>query len=159
MTASLTQTSTFGTRLTLGQSSGMTSQTGVQAQVGFLGSFGEGIGLDSQSVSNQSTSGIQISHFRNTVVTADNQKAIGRAYWGPLGDLFVILVNPTFSASQRADGTILYSMQNIEQVLIVPAWKLLRPGTDPIASAVPADARQRLLQLDPFITNLNLFFS
>jgi hypothetical protein len=56
---------------------------------------GEGVGFSqSQSVTNQSTSGIQVSHFRTTVVTADNQKALGRADWGPLGDIFVILVNP-----------------------------------------------------------------
>ena len=92
MTASLTQSESYGTRFTVGQSSGMVAEQGVQAKVDFLGLFGEGVGFSqSQSVSNQSTSGIQVSHFRNTVVTADNQKAIGRAYWGPLGDIFVIL--------------------------------------------------------------------
>ena len=159
MTASLTQSESFGTRLTLGESSGMESQSGVQFKVDFLGLVGEGVGLSqSQSITNQSTSGIQVSHFRTTVITADNQKAIGRAYWGPLGDLFVILVNPAFAVSRRANGTLLYSMTQIEQVLAIPAWKLLRPGEDPIANAVPANVRQQLLQLDPFITNLQLFF-
>jgi hypothetical protein len=105
MTASLTQSESYGTRFTIGESSGMESQSGVEFKVDFLGIFGEGVGFSqSQSTSNQSTSGIQVSHFRNTVVTADNQKAIGRAYWGPLGDMFVILVNPMFAASRRADG-------------------------------------------------------
>src|SRR5262249_11175683 len=39
-----------------------------------------------------------------------------------------------------------------------PAWKLLRPGTDPIASAIPPEVRRRLLELDPFIKNLDQFF-
>jgi hypothetical protein len=159
MTASLTQSESYGTRFTIGESSGMQSQTGVQFKVDVLGLFGEGVGFSqSQSTTNTATSGIQVSHFRSTVVTADNQKAIGRAYWGPLGDLFVILVNPTFEASRRADGTILYALSGIEQVLAIPAWKLLRPDGDPIASAVPADVRRQLLGLDPFIRNLDLFF-
>jgi hypothetical protein len=159
MTASLTQSESYGTRFTLGESSGMESQSGVQFKVDVLGLVGEGVGFSqSQSITNQSTSGIQVSHFRTTVITADNQKAIGRAYWGPLGDLFVILVNPAFAVSRRADGTLLYSMTQIEQVLAIPAWKLLRPSEDPIANVIPANVRQQLLQLDPFITNLQFFF-
>lgn len=159
MTASLTQSSSYGTRFTIGQSSGMHTETGVETKVDVLGLMGAGVGFtQSQSTSNESTSGIQVSHFRSTIVTADNQKAIGRAYWGPLGDIFVILVNPNFAASRRADGTILYSLRRIEQVLLIPAWKLLRPQGDPIASSVPADVRRRLLELDPFIHNLDLFF-
>jgi hypothetical protein len=159
MTNALSQTSSFGSQFTLGNSSSFQSDTSVTLKIDFLGLIGEGVGFsNSQSVSNQSAGGIKVSHFRNTVVTADNQKAIGRAYWGPLNDVFVILVNPNFAASRRADGTILYCTQNIEQVLVIPARLLLRPGNDPIANLIPADSRQRLLQLDPFITNLNLFF-
>lgn len=159
MTASLTQSESYGTRFTIGESSGIESQTGAQLKVDFLGLLGEGIGSSqSQSMTNQSTSGIQISHFRTTVVTADNHQAIGRAYWGPLGDIFVILVNPSFTASRRADGTILYALKQIEQVLVIPAYKLLRPDGDPIAGAVPADVRRRLLELDPFLHNLDSFF-
>jgi hypothetical protein len=118
----------------------MESQTGVQLKVDFLGLFREGVGFSQpQSTTNQSTSAIQVSHLRSTVVTADNQKAIGRAYWGPLGDLFVILVNPSFAASRRADATILYALKQIEQVLSSPS------------SVVPADVRRRLLELDPFL--------
>ena len=159
MTNSLTQTETFGTRLTLGESQGMQSDSGEQVKVSILGLVGEGIGFsNSQSMSNQSVSGIQISHFRNTIVTADNQKAVGRAYWGPLNDIFVILVNPSFAASRRADGTMFYHMTAIQQVLLIPARKLLRPDNDPIAGAIPENARRRLLELDPFITHLNEFF-
>jgi hypothetical protein len=159
MTASLTQSESYGTRFTIGESSGLESQTGAQLKVDFLGLFGEGVGFSqSQSTTNQSTSGVQVSHFRSTVVTADNHQAIGRAYWGPLGDIFVILVNPSFAASRRADGTILYTLKQIEQILVVPAYKLLRPDGDPIAGAVPPDVRRRLLELDPFLHNLDSFF-
>jgi hypothetical protein len=159
MTNALTQTENFGTRYTIGQSSGFQSDTTVSVKVSVLGIFGEGIGFsDSQSVSNQSTSGIQISHFRNTTITADNQKAIGRANWGPLNDIFFIMVNPSFAASRRADGGMFYCMKDIEQVLLIPARKLLRPDGDPTAEAIPEHVRRRLLQLDPFITNLDLFF-
>lgn len=159
MTNALTQSENFGTKFTIGNSSTFQSDTNVSLKLDFLGLIGEGIGFsNSQSVSNQSTSGIQVSHFRNTIVTADNQKAIGRAYWGPLNDIFVILVNPNFAVSRRADGSLFYCMQSIEQVLLIPARKLLRPDGDPIAREIPADVRQSLLELDPFITNLNLFF-
>ena len=159
MTGSLTQSEAYGTRFTVGDSSSMQSQTGEEQKIDVLGLVGEGVGFSqSQTTSNQSTSGVQVSHFRSTVVTADNQKAIGRAYFGPLGDIFVVMVNPSFAASRRADGTILYALSNIGQVLAIPAWKLLRPDGDPIAEAVPADVRQRLLELDPFIRSLQLFF-
>jgi hypothetical protein len=125
----------------------MQSQSGLQTKVDFLGIFGEGVGFSqSQSTTNQSTSGIQVSHFRTTVVTADNQKAVGRAY--PTRRHLRDSGESLFAASRRADGTILYSLQAIEQVMAIPAWKLLRPDNGPIASAVPADVRERLLQLD-----------
>jgi hypothetical protein len=159
MTNSLTQSDSYGTRFTIGFSNGMQTQVGVQQSIDVLGLFGEGVGYsDSQYVTNASTTGIEVSHFRNTVLTADNHQAIGRAYWGPLGDIFAILMNPTFNVNKRADGTLLYSLSTIEQVLQIPAYKLLRPNGDPIASLLLDDVRKGLLQLDPFITNLELFF-
>src|SRR5260221_6039830 len=109
MTNSLTQTTTFGTKLTIGQSRDVTTEKNSRLNFSALGIATVGIGQQSsQSMINKSQSGIQISHFRTTVVTADNSKAIGPIHWGPLGDVFVILVNSTYAASQRADGTILY---------------------------------------------------
>jgi hypothetical protein len=67
-------------------------------------------------------------------------------------------VSPTFAASQRAKGTIFYSMKAIRQVILVPAWRLLRPDQDPIAKRIPSDTRRELLKLDPFIKNLDKFF-
>lgn len=156
---SLTQSLTFGTRFTLGQSSTFKADTTVEGKVDVLGIVSEGFGVSqSQTVSNQSSSVIQVSHFRTTVVTADNQRAIGPTHWGPLGDLFVIMVNPKFAMSKRADGTIFYSLKSIQQIVLIPAWKLLRPGDDPVADGIPADVRRRLLELDPFIRNLDMFF-
>jgi hypothetical protein len=159
MTASLTQSESYGTQFTIGQSETLKSSSGFQISVGASGILGIGIGAsDSQSITNKSTTGMQISHFRNTIVTADNQRAIGRAYWGPLGDIFVVLLNPQFKLTQNFDGSIAYQMMDAGDVVLLPAWKLLRPLADPIASAIPADVRQRLLSLDPFIANLDLFF-
>jgi hypothetical protein len=159
MTASLTQSRDFGTRLTVGQSDSLhATQSGSLNFSTGIASIGIG-SSDSQSVNNKSTSGVEISHFRNTIVTADNQRAIGRAYWGPLGDIFVILVNPQFALSQNFDGSISYQMTDASgDLIILPAWKLLRPRNDPIASAIPESVREQVLALDPFITNLPLFF-
>src|SRR5258708_38934941 len=65
-------------------------------------------------------------------ITADNQKAIGRAYWGPLGDQFVILANLAFLITKKSSGQILHAptLDGGEQVLVIPAWKPLRPGND-----------------------------
>ena len=159
MSNSLTQSTSYGTRFTLGESSSFKAETAGQARMEFFGIVGTSVGFStSQSVANQSTNGIQVSHFRTTVVTADNQRAIEATHWGPLGDLFVVLVNPRFSMSRRADGTIFYTMRSIQQLIVVPAWKLLRPGDDPIAAAIPPSSRRRLLELDPFIRNLDRFF-
>src|SRR6266446_7184083 len=117
MTNSLTQTESFGTRFTIGETSEMQFDQNLQLKLDALGIVAGGVGSSSsQSMSNQSVSSIQVSHFRNTIVTADNQKAIGRAYWGPLNDIFVILVKPSFAVSRRADGTMFSSMQEIQQV-------------------------------------------
>ncbi|MFX0197278.1 MAG: carboxypeptidase-like regulatory domain-containing protein [Candidatus Hodarchaeota archaeon] len=159
MTNSLSHTKEYATLTTVGHTSTLQSSEGGHAGGSLFGIATMHMGYqESQSFGNTSQSGIEISEFRNTVVTADNQRAIGRAYWGPLSDLFVIMVNPKFSASKRADGTIFYEHNDCDQLLIVPAHKLLRPGDDPVVSNIPAEDRMRLLELDPFIQNLHLFF-
>lgn len=113
----------------------MEADVGGDVSVDALGFLATAVGSSSsRGMTSLIASEIEISHFRTTVVTADNQKAIGLAYLGPLGDLFVILVNPRFSVTTRADGTIFYCPKNtgLEHVVIMPAWKLLRPGNDPI---------------------------
>src|ERR1041385_6735089 len=159
MTASLLQSQTFGTRFQIGTSSGMEVSTGLNIAFGLLGYFATAFNsTNSISVSNKSASGIQLSSTLQTQITADNAVAIGPTHWGPLGDIFVIAVNPRFAASQQAKGTIFYSLKTIRQILLIPAWKLLRPGDDPIAKRIPSAARKEMLKLDPFITSLDKFF-
>ncbi len=159
MSASLTQSSQYGTRLTIGTSEGFQAQTNVGGEIDAIGFKVIGVSTtDSHSVTNHSQAGIELSYFRNTVLTADNQRAIGRAYWGPLGDIFVIAVNPQFAVSRKADGTLFYTTTNVQQLIVVPAYKLLRPAGDPIVEKLPDDVRQQILDLDPFLTNLDQFF-
>jgi hypothetical protein len=159
MSASLNQSRDYGTRMTIGQSQGFQSSTSSSVDVDVLGIKMSGTpNSDSQSGNNLAQSGIEISYFRDTILTADNQRAIGRAYWGPLGDIFVVAVNPRFSVNKRADQTLLYSSIGIDQLIVAPAYKLLRPFDDPIISSIPSEVRRRLLELDPFIHNLDQFF-
>jgi hypothetical protein len=159
MSASLHQAREYGTRITVGSSLGLQSSMNAGFDVDALGIIMAGVRTtESQAASSSAHSGIELSYFRNTVLTADNQRAIGRAYWGPLGDLFVIAVNPRFAVTRRADGNLFYDSSGIDQLIVAPAYKLLRPQDDPVVSAIPADARRRLLELDPFIHNLDLFF-
>ncbi len=159
MTNNLSHTIQYASMTTIGNSYTMQSVEGVHLGASYKGIASIGMGYqESQSTSNTAVNGIEISDFRNTVITADNRQAIGRAYWGPLSDLFLVMVNPKFAASQRADGIIFYEHQDTENLLIIPAHKLLRPGDDPIVSNIPADDRRKILELDPFIYNLDLFF-
>jgi hypothetical protein len=172
MTNSLTQTNTFGTHFSLD----FTSDLG-WASNDTPNAYSPEYTNNSQMLASINEDDIEISQTSNTTITADNQRAIGRAYWGPLGDLFVIAANLNFSlygpkplkqpARTPRKKTTDTSIPNVsygpdidggEQVLIIPAWKLLRPGNDPVASMIPADVRKTILSLDPFITNLDKFF-
>jgi Carboxypeptidase regulatory-like domain len=159
MSASLTQSLQYGTRMTIGTSQGFRADTSAEVEIHYLGVKAQGYSTtDSHSVTNRSEAGIEFSYFRNTVLTADNQRAIGRAYWGALGDTFVIAVKPRFAVNRRADGTLFYQNIGIGQLVVAPAYKLLRPGDDPVVRRIPTEVRRRILELDPFITNLDQFF-
>jgi hypothetical protein len=98
-----------------------------------------------------------------SVLTADNRSAISSDYWGPLGDIFVIATDPVFAIQNRPDGAYsLVAQPPLGKIIVLPANKLLRPGTDAIANQIPWKTRQSLLALDPFITSdpniLSLFF-
>src|SRR5688572_5139080 len=121
MTNSLTQSKTFGTRFSIG----FTSALGWKNSDSFTRSTSETAHTDVNSNSQTSVSvhedAIQVTHNSNTVITADNQKAIGRAYWGPLGDLFVIMANMQFGVIKDDDGSMLFGpkLDGGEQVLII----------------------------------------
>ncbi len=164
MTNSLSLSRTFGTRFSLGfqgQLGGeLSSVSSVYTKVEAGPVWEVNTERSSKTGITSSNDTVEISSTVNTIITADNQRAIGRAYWGPLGDQFVILTNLTFSKSKKSDGTLLYAptLDGGEQILVVPAWKLLRPGDDPVAGSIPANDRRSILSVDPFIWNLDKFF-
>lgn len=160
MTNSLSLTDKFATQLTIGNSRTIVASEEFSVGFAYKGIMSSQIGhQESQSGSNTATNGHKVSYFRNTVVTADNQRAIGRAYWGPLGDLFVIMVNARYAAWGSL-AQIQYEHTDCDQILIIPAHKLLRPNDDPIAQSIPPEERRALLELDPFINKwaLGYFF-
>jgi hypothetical protein len=160
MTNSVGHRVDFGTQITVGNTSAAQATTGQGAHLN-TGILSTDIGAqESQSSSNTAQSGLSISYFRNTIITADNQRAIGRAYWGPLGDLFVLMVNAHFNGTQAPSGATLYGLIGCDDIAVIPAHKLLRPANDEVATSVPADTRRKLLELDPFIKrdSLDLFF-
>lgn len=172
MTNEVEQTSEYGTVVTLGTSElvGSSVQTSSQVrggvtvttpyyQAGAAATEGEGAG-GSQSTENGARNSIGFSYAWKTRLIADNQRAIGRAYWGPMSDLFVLLHNPWFGVSGDGKGitlTVDPRTSDRTEILVVSAHKLLRPDGDPVASRIPADTRKRILQLDPFLANLDDF--
>ena len=159
MTASLTNSQEYGTRMTIGESADFIALPITQDVNGLGITIAPTASTVSQDVQNRAEQSVEISYFRSTVLTADNQRAIGRAYWGPLADLFVLAKNSRFEV-QQADGDpkFHYVNKGIEDLVVLPAYKLLRPGSDPVASLIPDDIRRHLLELDPFIINLDQFF-
>ncbi len=174
MTNSLKQTSNCMTNLSCGFSKtvGSKNSTGMEISggIGGLTKFVSGSGLisssssetNSQSIGNSVTNMICLNYLWGTNLIADNHQAIGNKFWGPLGDLFLILKNPWLSLRGDEKGSYLIewseSKSFLTEILVLPAHKLLRPDKDPIASHIPADCRRRMLELDPFITNLDDFF-
>jgi hypothetical protein len=174
MTNSLQQTTQYLTNIGIGFASevGSVYTTGTEFTGGIKGSTGyvSASGsvststqtIDSETFGNAVTNIISLGYSWQTTVSADNQRAIGRRYWGPLGDIFVLLKNPWFSIRGDEEGKYLveFSKTNAHraELLLVPAHKLLRHGDDPIAARIPPETRRKLLELDPFITNLDDFF-
>jgi hypothetical protein len=163
MSASITIGEALGTHLTMGtqQTRGRSSGSESGGKIGFIGredkatgsaevSSATSRGTDSRSLSNSST-GIYLQGFRQTTVTADNRQAIGRSYWGPLGDLFVIGFRSRWKGDFVGDGTFVYVFEDMDRILIVPAHKLLRPMDDEEIKAIPPFIRRQLLAMDPFI--------
>jgi len=173
MTNAITQSTEYGTVVTLGTTelvgSGAESTSYVRGgvristpyvQEGWSHEDGEKTST-SQSVENASRNSVAFGYEWSSTLLADNQRAIGRAYWGPLGDIFVLLRNPWFSliGNEKGISLVVNADRTAEEteLLILPAHKLLRPGDDPVASRISRATRRRLLALDPFITNVDEF--
>jgi hypothetical protein len=175
MTNALTQNRQYVTVATMGDS--QLTGTSHEDAVSIRGGVGVGIGelgsvtigptdgsgsSESQSIENVSTNSVLFTYEWGSTLLADNQRAIGRAYWGPLGDIFVLLKNPWFSVRGDAQGKLWLGLpkdrNKAAEIVILPAHRLLRPSGDPLAEAIPSHTRRRLLALDPFIVNLDKFF-
>jgi hypothetical protein len=61
-------------------------------------------------------------------------------------------------AAPEAPAKFVYAFDNLEKIIIAPVHKLLHPGDDPLINEIPVEVRRRLLELDPFIVNLDRFF-
>jgi hypothetical protein len=175
-TNALTTTDAFGTVVTVGESrdiqtersSGHTVRGGVRISSlddnsGVSGSVGyTETELDGSSGEDSVTSALKFTYQWSSSIIADNQRAIGRAYFGPLSDLFVILKNPWFELTGDENNNVYLGVSELTsvytEILILPAHKLLRPGRDPIANRIPPETRRQILSLDPFICNLDPFF-
>lgn len=170
----LTQNNYYGTIIGMGfsedvgtKSEGVSKvQGGVNLNFGYVSgslSFSGSEGVEqSESVTEAMTNNVTMTYTWNTTLIADNQRVVGRKYWGPLGDLFLLLKNPWFSLIGTDEGKMLLveSDKTAErtEILIVPGHRLLRPDGDPVASRIPPMTRKKILELDPFYVNLDKFF-
>jgi hypothetical protein len=116
----------------------------------------------SQSVENTSANIISATYEWGSRVIADNQRAIGRAYWGPLGDIFVLLKNPWFEVTGDIDNNIGLGISEntryLTHLLMIPAHKLLRPDGDPIASSDTGRYKKAAPRTRSIHYNLDRFF-
>ena len=165
MTNSVELSENFGSQYTIGNTRQFSFSTetnvGGNVSASFRG-FTQGANAKagrqrSQATNNSATHTMRLNFLRKMQITADNQKAIGRAYWGPLNDLFLLMLNPKFLMWGKPDN-FLYNFIDAEKLLVLPAHELLRPNTDTWAYIMPPQERRQLLELDPFIHNLDEFF-
>ena len=169
MTNTVIQSDIYGTNTTFGTTDSVTTRTSETASIGggvkiFTGGISgrhEEGNTNSQAIENQARNRMTFSYTWNTKLIADNNRVIGRAYWGPLGDIFVLVENPVFTLFGDEEGISLKvnpdETSKRADVLILPAHRLLRPDNDPVASRIPPLERKRILALDPFLTNLDDF--
>ena len=140
MTNSLREIEEHGTRFTfgdsqlvaVGESSSLTAS--LQGQYGFVGlkASVEDSMAQSQAVSDGSSTTVRISHTQETVITANNQRSIGRARWGPLGDIFVVLKDMLMLVSEVFDEESGYALVPLSaspraRKLLISTYELLRP--------------------------------
>lgn len=164
MTNSLIEAETHGTRFTFGfsamsgEASGMGTIVKASGGYGFVGINSEWEETSESQImgTDSSSSTIRIMTTQETMITANNQRAIGRAYWGPLGDLFVIIKDFLFHVGEVFDEESGYILQPLPdspraRKLIFSAHELLRPDPGSVADQIPWGQRKSILRLDPFI--------
>jgi len=169
MTNSHEETSNHATRITMGYSNENIEGNFQSIKGGISISLFGIVGVDTsyentssreQTASHASSAIIRFTNTQGTIITANNQRAIGRAYWGPLSDLFVILENmkmlfiKAFKDEDEDEPIIgAYPLPNSKpcRKLIIPTHLLLDPKDDPIANRIEWVDRKELLLRNPFI--------
>ena len=170
MTNSLIEETEHKTRITFDQQINVLEGTFSESGAGFGLEYGyAAMRMDftdewhhDDSTLQKSTRIIEITSTQKTVITADNQRAIGRKYWGPLSDLFVILAGPWFSVHQifnersYDDLPAIYGIGASSRTtgirkLIIPTHLLLKPTAGSVAESIPWEERKRILALNPFV--------
>lgn len=170
MPNSIVETRRHGTRFTFESSDihtttstsqlGFTIDLGVEkkrASAGINVSQEEGA-TESQTITDSSSSIINVRKIHETMITSNNRSAIGRAYWGPLGDLFVIIKDLLFYGYQTFDddtGIIMMPIPDSPEArkLIISTQELLRPESGSAAIEIPWLQRKRILKLNPFVVD------
>ncbi|MEM8566223.1 MAG: hypothetical protein AAGF85_07155 [Bacteroidota bacterium] len=167
---SLIETENYGTRFTINSSSVVTQGKAFLNSMGFnVGveddNFSANLGVNfengsssSQSVSDMSSSSLTVKRSKELTITANNNTAIGRKYWGPLSDLFVIVTDLLFYAFQAFDtdtqvALIPLPSSPTARKLVISTRDLLVPPTSSEASKIPKEIRKEILKLNPFVTN------
>lgn len=157
----------FGFTETTGSMSNSSSEvtTGGNINFGKVGVSTSGsagwTSAEKTSIAEATTESISFNNRWETGVTADNRTVIGRRYWGPLGDIFVLLKNSAYSLNGNEYGEIVVGAPNGPQdaeLIYLPAHLLLRPSGHPIAKDIQPHERREILSLDPFFVNLDPFF-
>lgn len=156
----------FGFQETVGTKEGRNSTVkgGISSLFGGFSIFETDSVEISDSLTEAMTSKVTFTYDWFTTLIADNQKVIGRRYWGPLGDLFLLVRNPWFTVLNDENGDIFLTSTDLftdlpdTEYVVLPAHKLLLPGDDPVASKLSENARKNLLKLDPNFYNIDEFF-
>lgn len=164
MTNSLIESQVRGTRFTFATGTFVTGSEATQIGTSLEGQYGaagvnialeEGL-TDSQTFSDRSSSVVRITTTQETTITANNQRAIGRANWGPLGDLFVILKDVMFHGVEVFDEDSGYALVPISESprttkMVLSTVELLVPPNGSVAATIPWDQRKAILKLNPFV--------
>ena len=168
MTNSMVETERHGTRFTFESTNVVSAtwaeQTGVSASIG-TDIEGASAGVkaeheegssESQTTTDSSTSAISLTKINETMITANNRTSIGRAYWGPLGDLFVIIKDLLFYGYQVFSEDTAIAMLPLPKSpnarkIICSTRELLQPEPGSAAFEIEWEDRKRILRLNPFI--------
>ncbi len=170
MKASLKESEEHGTNISFtqfdmlveGSSVGSTETIGINWGAAKMQGKVSTKGTSENQITDTTHVSMELTSTQKTIITANNSTAIGRAYWGPLSDLFVILAGPWFKVAtifnDRSDeglpaflGLGSTNRSAGTKKLIVPTWALIRPEAEYEVEMIPWDERKKILWLNPFV--------